>query len=55
MDEVGIEPIVFGSDFPHGEGLAYPSKYVEAQLSSFSVDEQRRIMRDNLETFLTWS
>ena len=22
--EVGIEPIVFGSDFPHGEGLAYP-------------------------------
>ncbi|HLG66277.1 MAG TPA: amidohydrolase family protein, partial [Acidimicrobiales bacterium] len=28
VDEVGIDPIVFGSDFPHGEGLAYPSEYV---------------------------
>ncbi len=50
--EIGIEPIVFGSDFPHGEGLAYPSKYVEAQLSSFSDEQQRQIMRDNLENFL---
>ena len=28
VDEIGIEPIVFGSDFPHGEGLAYPHLYV---------------------------
>ncbi len=53
VEEVGIEPIVFGSDFPHGEGLAYPAQYIEAQLSAFSFDEQRRIMRDNLEMFLT--
>ena len=53
--EIGIEPIVFGSDFPHGEGLAYPSKYVDAQLSSFSDEQQRLIMRDNLEKFLTGS
>jgi predicted TIM-barrel fold metal-dependent hydrolase len=51
--EVGIEPIVFGSDFPHGEGLAFPSQYAGAQLSSFTDEEQRRIMRDNLETFLS--
>ena len=50
--EVGIEPIVFGSDFPHGEGLAYPSEYVGAQLQSFSDDEQLAIMRDNLERYL---
>jgi predicted TIM-barrel fold metal-dependent hydrolase len=50
--EVGIEPIVFGSDFPHGEGLAYPSRYVDAQLSSFSEEDQHRIMRGNLEDFL---
>jgi len=50
--EVGIEPIVFGSDFPHGEGLAFPDQYVGAQLASFTEDEQRRIMRDNLENFL---
>jgi predicted TIM-barrel fold metal-dependent hydrolase len=51
--EVGVEPIVFGSDFPHGEGLAYPTQYVGAQLSNFTEDNQRRIMRDNLENFLT--
>src|SRR3990172_7869171 len=34
--EVGIEPIVFGSDFPHGEGLAFPSQYVAAQLQGMS-------------------
>jgi predicted TIM-barrel fold metal-dependent hydrolase len=50
--EVGIEPIVFGSDFPHGEGLAFPHQYVSAQLANFSEEEQRRIMRDNLDTFL---
>jgi len=50
--EVGIEPIVFGSDFPHGEGLAYPAGYVEAQLSSFPDEDQKRIMRDNLAEFL---
>jgi len=50
--EVGIEPIVFGSDFPHGEGLARPLQYVDAQLAAFSADDQRRIMRDTMETFL---
>jgi predicted TIM-barrel fold metal-dependent hydrolase len=50
--EVGLDPIVFGSDFPHGEGLAYPSQYVAAQLSSFTEEDQRRIMRDTMEDFL---
>jgi len=50
--EIGIEPLVFGSDFPHGEGLAYPAGYVDSQLSSFSDQDQRRIMRDNMAKFL---
>lgn len=50
--EVGVDPIVFGSDFPHGEGLAFPREYVGTQLKNFSEDDQRRIMRDNLESFL---
>ena len=50
--EVGVEPIVFGSDFPHGEGLAFPSQYVAAQLSGFSEDDQQRIMRGTMEAFL---
>ncbi len=52
VSEIGIEPIVFGSDFPHGEGLAYPGKYAAAQLSTFSNADVKRIMRDNLENFL---
>ncbi|MEN8160573.1 MAG: amidohydrolase family protein [Myxococcota bacterium] len=50
--EVGIEPIVFGSDFPHGEGLAFPSDYVSAQLDGLPEDQVLAIMRDNLGRFL---
>jgi predicted TIM-barrel fold metal-dependent hydrolase len=52
VDEVGVEPIVFGSDFPHGEGLARPVEYVGHQLQGFSDADVKRIMRDNLEEFL---
>jgi predicted TIM-barrel fold metal-dependent hydrolase len=52
VDEVGIEPIVFGSDFPHGEGLAWPSRYVGQQLKNFSEAEQHQIMRGNLAAYL---
>ena len=50
--EIGTKSLVFGSDFPHGEGLARPAEYVGAQLGSFSDEEIRRIMRDNLEDYL---
>jgi predicted TIM-barrel fold metal-dependent hydrolase len=55
VSEVGIEPIVFGSDFPHGEGLARPGEYAAAQLEGFSDDEVKRIMRDNFEDFFVAS
>lgn len=50
--EVGIEPIVFGSDFPHGEGLAFPADYVSAQLEGLPQEQVLAIMRDNLGRFL---
>jgi len=50
--EVGVEPIVFGSDFPHGEGLAFPGEYVAAQLKGMPDDQVKAIMRDNLARFL---
>ena len=50
--EVGIEPIVFGSDFPHGEGLAFPTDYVAAQLGGLTEDQVKAVMRDNLANFL---
>ena len=52
VDEVGIEPIVFGSDFPHAEGLAFPGDYVAAQLEGFGDEQVLAIMRDNLARFL---
>jgi predicted TIM-barrel fold metal-dependent hydrolase len=52
VDDVGIEPIVFGSDFPHGEGLAYPEQWASEQLAGFDADDVRRIMRDTLAHFL---
>ena len=52
VDEIGIGPIVFGSDFPHGEGLAWPRQYVPNQLGDFTAEEIRQIMRGNLAAFL---
>lgn len=50
--EIGTAPLVFGSDFPHGEGLARPAEYAGAQLGGFSDEDVRTIMRDNMEDFL---
>ena len=45
-DLVGVERILFGSDWPHGEGLAEPMDFVK-ELGDFSAPEVRKIMRDN--------
>ncbi|HKE73146.1 MAG TPA: amidohydrolase family protein [Acidimicrobiales bacterium] len=45
-DLVGVERILFGSDWPHGEGLAQPLDFV-AELDGFDAGERRRILRDN--------
>ena len=45
-DCIGAERIVFGSDFPHAEGLADPSSFVN-DLGGFSDAEIRLIMREN--------
>jgi predicted TIM-barrel fold metal-dependent hydrolase len=51
VEAVGIEPIVFGSDFPHGEGLPEPQAYL-GQLKNFSDDDVRTVMRGNLARYL---
>jgi predicted TIM-barrel fold metal-dependent hydrolase len=51
IEVVGSDPIVFGSDFPHGEGLPDPSMYL-GQLSNCSEEQVSGIMRDNLARFL---
>jgi predicted TIM-barrel fold metal-dependent hydrolase len=45
-DLIGVERILFGSDWPHGEGVCEPMDFAK-ELSAFSDSEVRRIMRDN--------
>ncbi len=45
---LGADRILFGSDFPHTDGLPDPVSFVEA-LGSFSDRDIRKIMRDNAD------
>ena len=45
-DLIGVERILFGSDWPHGEGLAEPLDFVK-ELDGFDAADVRKIMRDN--------
>jgi len=38
--------LLFGSDFPHAEGLSEPLNFID-ELEGFSDDEVRKVMRDN--------
>lgn len=44
--QIGADHVLFGSDYPHGEGLADPISFVD-DLPGFSKDEIALIMRDN--------
>ena len=52
IEAVGVDPIAFGSDFPHGEGLAFPHEYASTQLARLPPDQVKTIMHDNLADFL---
>ena len=45
-DAIGADHVLFGSDWPHAEGLAEPTAFVD-DLHGFTDDEIRLIMRDN--------
>jgi predicted TIM-barrel fold metal-dependent hydrolase len=44
--EIGASQVVFGSDFPHAEGLAEPREFAKA-LEGLPADQVRGIMREN--------
>jgi predicted TIM-barrel fold metal-dependent hydrolase len=46
-----VDHVLFGSDFPHPEGLADPLSYID-DLHGFSDDEIRKIMGDNLASLI---
>jgi predicted TIM-barrel fold metal-dependent hydrolase len=41
-----VERILFGSDWPHAEGLGHPREFFK-NVETFSLDDQRRIMVEN--------
>jgi predicted TIM-barrel fold metal-dependent hydrolase len=43
---IGVERILFGSDWPHGEGVAQPLDF-EKELGAFDDAQVRKIMHDN--------
>ncbi|HSA52676.1 MAG TPA: amidohydrolase family protein [Yinghuangia sp.] len=45
-DTIGVDRVLFGSDWPHGEGLANPTDFVH-ELEGFTESETDRIMRTN--------
>ena len=46
-ETIGLDKILFGSDWPHGEGLAEPTTFTK-ELVAFSAADVRKIMRDNV-------
>ncbi|MEZ5168855.1 MAG: amidohydrolase family protein [Acidimicrobiales bacterium] len=50
-DVIGIDRLLFGSDFPHAEGLPSPTDYVK-DIADFTDDEVRKVMRDNADELL---
>jgi len=51
-DLLGIDRLLFGSDFPHAEGLPEPTDFVK-DIPTFTDDEVRTVMRDNVLELLT--
>lgn len=47
VDAIGVDRILFGSDYPHPEGIVGPDSYFE-MIAGLDPSQQQRIMRDNL-------
>jgi len=50
-DVIGVDRVLFGSDYPHPEGLPEPMDFV-GLMDGLTPGEQRRILRDNLGALL---
>jgi predicted TIM-barrel fold metal-dependent hydrolase len=51
---IGSDKVLFGSDWPHGEGLADPVAFTH-ELKGLSDADIRKVMRDNAVDFLGFS
>jgi predicted TIM-barrel fold metal-dependent hydrolase len=46
---IGADHVIFGSDWPHIEGLPQPLDYL-SEVEQFDEDDRRRILRDNVRS-----
>ena len=52
IDEIGVETLMWGSDYPHGDGVWPESdKYIEAQFGHLPADVARKITCENAGKF----
>ena len=51
-DLIGADHLLFGSDWPHAEGLAEPTSFID-DIPGFTPDEVRLIMHDNASALVT--
>jgi predicted TIM-barrel fold metal-dependent hydrolase len=51
VDLIGVDHVLFGSDYPHAECLGVPLTYTES-IESLTDSDVRKIMRDNIVSLL---
>lgn len=47
IDVIGVDNVVFGSDYPHPEGMADPISFVD-EIADLPIEDQAKIMGGNL-------
>jgi predicted TIM-barrel fold metal-dependent hydrolase len=52
VEKIGSSQVLFGSDFPHAEGLATPRQFADA-LANLNYDDLRKVMRDNARSLVS--
>ena len=52
VDLLGVDHVLFGSDFPHGESLPAPADFKNRLERHLSAEDLRKVMRENLRTLL---
>ena len=52
---VGVDRVLFGSDYPHPEGLAEPARYIDVlnERTKLTAEEKAKIMGGNLARLVT--
>ena len=52
IDLIGVDQVLFGSDYPHPEGLSQPTTFAQG-LEHLTVEDQAKIMGGNLARLLS--